>query len=114
LRLRFVFWLDSTLLVLVATIEQVPFTGLSLHEWLATRLIALILMHVLFSWAWVEPAPPLHARIVGMHSLAGDERWRSIYGRFSDFFVIFAVLHLAINWEWSVAAAKRCLGLRWQ
>jgi len=41
-----------------------------------------------------------------------DNRWRGIHNVASTLVVIFAGLHLAINWEWSIAAAKRCLRIR--
>lgn len=46
----------------------------------------------------------------GFTSSAGDPRWNRIHNQASNFVVILAGLHLAMNWEWSVAAAKRCLG----
>ena len=35
--------------------------------------------------------------------------WDLIHRRFSDWVLILAGLHLAINWEWSVAAARKIL-----
>jgi predicted ferric reductase len=52
----------------------------------------------------------LHA--FGIRSAAGDPRWRYIHNRASNFVVLFAGLHLAINWEWSIAAARKCLRIR--
>jgi hypothetical protein len=49
---------------------------------------------------------------LGIKIAPGDFRWIELHGRASTFVVIFAGLHLAINWDWSVAAAKRCLRIR--
>ena len=42
---------------------------------------------------------------------AGDLRygWDSVHDTLSDFVLIFAGLHLAINWDWSVTAARKIL-----
>jgi predicted ferric reductase len=152
-RIQLIFWLDLTLLVSVCALESITFTGLSLHEWLGMATIALILIHLLMSWAWIAVSSRrlaatnanrtrinyalnfcLFASVIasmfsglvlsevalpafGLTSAAGDIQWRYIHNRVSDLVVILAGLHLAINWEWSVAAAKRCLKLRsvpWQ
>jgi cytochrome b len=36
--------------------------------------------------------------------------WNFIHDRLSDAIVILAGLHLAINWDWSAAAARKLLG----
>ena len=146
-RIQLIFWLDVTLLILISALEVVPFTGLSLHEWLAIAIIFLILFHILLSWTWIAAssrrlampgsgrtrvnfllnfclfasvATVIFSGLVvsevalpafGLKTVAGDPGWRQIHGRFSDFVFIFAGLHLAINWDWSVAAAKKCLGI---
>lgn len=46
---------------------------------------------------------------LGIKSAAGDIQWRYIHNRFSNFVLLFAGLHLAINWDWAVAAAKKCV-----
>ena len=38
-----------------------------------------------------------------------DWRWDSIHNRLSDFVVVLAGLHLAINWEWALAAGRKIL-----
>lgn len=38
--------------------------------------------------------------------------WDAVHRRVSDWVLILAGLHLAINWEWSVAAARRILRRR--
>lgn len=144
-RIQLAFWLDLTLLVSVCALEAVTFTGLSLHEWLGTATIGLILIHLLLSWAWIAVSSRrlvaananrtrvnyalnfcLFGSVIasmysgvalsevalpafGIKSAAGDIQWRYIHNRASDLVLILAGLHLAINWEWSVAAAKRCL-----
>ncbi len=47
--------------------------------------------------------------VVGIRSAAGNIQWRYVHNRTADFVLIFAGLHLAINWDWSVAAARKCL-----
>jgi cytochrome b len=41
-----------------------------------------------------------------------DYQWGAIHNRFSDLVVILAGLHLAINWDWSVLAARKIFGTR--
>lgn len=48
---------------------------------------------------------------LGLKTVAGDIQWRYLHNRASNWVLIFAGLHLAINWDWSVAAAKKCLRL---
>jgi hypothetical protein len=36
-----------------------------------------------------------------------DWRWDSIHDRFSNFVLILAGLHLAINWDWALAAGQK-------
>jgi cytochrome b len=147
-RVQLIFWLDVILLILTAALETVPFTGLTLHEWLGMAISLLILIHILLSWTWIAAssrrltAPragrtrvnyllnfclfaSVSAVIVsglfisevalpapGIKTVAGDFGWGNIHGHFSDFVFIFVGLHLAINWDWSIAAARKCLGIR--
>ena len=61
---------------------------------------------VLFSgWMISEVAVPA----LGFSNAAGDFRWRHLHNQASTIVWLFAGLHLAINWNWFVAAAKRCL-----
>src|SRR5579872_5915534 len=53
LRLKFVFWLDLTLLISICALEQVPFTGMILHEWLGLAMVGMIVVHLLLSWTWI-------------------------------------------------------------
>jgi len=39
-----------------------------------------------------------------------DTPWRGLHNRSSDVVLILAGLHLGLNWDWAVAAAKKCLG----
>jgi len=48
---------------------------------------------------------------LGVASLAGNTRWLGLHNTASTIVLIFAGLHLAINWEWSVAAARKCFRL---
>lgn len=36
--------------------------------------------------------------------------WERIHDQFSDFVVIFVGLHVAINWSWALAAARKVFG----
>ena len=36
-----------------------------------------------------------------------DWRWDSIHNRFSNFVIILSGLHLAINWDWVLAAGRK-------
>jgi hypothetical protein len=40
-----------------------------------------------------------------------DPRWRTVHNFFSQTMVGIAGLHLAINWDYSVAMGRKCLGL---
>jgi len=155
-RIRIVFWLDLTLLLSICALETLGFTGLVIHEWLATGLIALIFVHILLSWNWIAASSRrLLARksartrvnfvlnfclflsivtvvlsglmiseivlpALGIKAAGGDGtspeatwgQWRYVHNQTSDLVLILAGLHLAINWDWSLAAARRCLGIR--
>jgi cytochrome b561 len=41
-----------------------------------------------------------------------DPRWRSVHDFFSQTMVVIAGLHLAINWDYSVAMGRKCLGFQ--
>ena len=150
-RLRVVFGLDVTLLIAVCALETVPFTGLIVHEWLGLAVAAIIAVHVLLSWNWIESVT---RRLIGgatnrtrvnyfldlclfacstavifsgirisqqaVPALTGKEAvdmaanfgWRRVHDRFSDFAMILAALHLAINWNWLTAVARTILRRR--
>jgi len=36
-----------------------------------------------------------------------DSPWEAVHGRSSDYAVILVGLHLALNWDWSLAASKQ-------
>jgi cytochrome b len=52
-RLKVVFCLDMTLLISFCALEQVPFTGMVVHEWLGLAVAVMIVVHLLLSWTWV-------------------------------------------------------------
>jgi hypothetical protein len=52
-RLKITFWLDVTLLVSVCALQDVPFTGLVLHEWLGLAMIGMVFAHLLLAWSWI-------------------------------------------------------------
>jgi cytochrome b561 len=45
-------------------------------------------------------------------ALGTNFRWESIHGRFSDFGVVLTGVHLAMNWDWAVAATRKLVGRR--
>jgi hypothetical protein len=44
--------------------------------------------------------------------MAANFGWRRVHDRFSDFAMILAALHLAINWNWLTAVARTILRRR--
>src|SRR5665213_3807923 len=150
-RLRFVFWLDATLLISVCALETVPFTGMIVHEWLGLALAGMIVAHLLLSWTWIATSTRRFVTAASSRTrvnyvlnwclfscvtaviysgilisrqaipaltmkepddIEATFRWDRIHDRFSNFVVIFAALHLAINWDWSVAAARKIVERR--
>ena len=144
-RLKLVFTMDAALLLSACALENVPFTGLKLHEWIALATGVLILVHMMLSWTWIvatlrrlttpaswrarfnyllnfclfastvltlfsgvmlsEAALP----VFGIRLASGDIAWRYIHNRFSNYFLLLVGLHLALNWDWASAAARRLL-----
>jgi len=51
-----------------------------------------------------------------LHAAPADSfraaRWDFLHDRFSDLVVVFAGVHLAINWAWSIAAARKLFARR--
>ena len=129
----------------MAALETLTFTGLTFHEWLAVLTIMLVMIHLLFSWAWIAVSSrrlasgnATRTRVnyflnfclftsvivvmlsglmisevvlpaLGFKPPAADAPWRFIHNKVSDFVLILAGLHLAINWDWSVAMARKYL-----
>jgi hypothetical protein len=146
-RLKAAFWLDIVLLVSVCALEQIPFTGAIVHEWLGLAFAAMIVWHLLLSWSWIASQtrhffPIASARAVVNYLLnlclftlvtaviysgimisqeaipaftrtrspiRADSPWFFIHNQGSDLIVILAGLHLALNWDWAVAAIRRLL-----
>jgi hypothetical protein len=52
-RLKTTFWLDVALLVSIAALQTVSFTGLVIHEWLGLAVVGVVFAHLLFSWSWI-------------------------------------------------------------
>jgi cytochrome b len=46
-------WLDLALLVSICALEQIPFTGAVVHEWLGLALAGMAVTHLLNSWTWI-------------------------------------------------------------
>ncbi len=146
-RLKVAFWLDVTLLISVCALEQIPFTGAIVHEWLGLAFAAMIVWHLLLSWTWiasqtrqlfpVESARTMLNYLLNLSLFAcvtaviysgivisqeaipvftktrtairTDSPWFFIHNQGSDLVVILAGLHLALNWDWSLAAGRRLL-----
>lgn len=144
-RLKTTFWLDVMLLVSVAAVQTVRFTGLVLHEWLGLSMAAMVLVHMLFSWSWIASLSrrlfavqsartrinyvlnlSLFASVVAVifsgilisqraiPALTGvkaapdmDWRWDYLHNLFSQFLVMLSGFHLAMNWDWALAAAEK-------
>jgi cytochrome b561 len=144
-RLRIIFWLDVTLLLSVCAFQDVPFTGLVIHEWLGLVMVGMVLAHLLFAWSWISSqsrrllAPQsirsrinyllnltLFACVVAVifsgilisqravPALTGakatsevDWRWDRLHDQFSQALLLLSGLHLAINWEWVLAAGEK-------
>jgi hypothetical protein len=144
-RLKTTFWLDVTLLVAVAALQTVRFTGLVLHECLGLAMVAMVFAHLLFSWSWIASlsrrlftVQSARARINYLLNLSlfaavaaaifsgvlisqkavpwltgtdapsdMDWRWDHLHNLFSQFVLILSGFHLAMNWDWVLAAAER-------
>src|SRR5215475_9577437 len=52
-RLKTTLFLDLTLLVSVCALQDVPFTGLVLHEWLGLAMVGMVFAHLLLAWSWI-------------------------------------------------------------
>jgi cytochrome b len=146
-RLKAAFWLDVALLISVCALEQIPFTGAIVHEWLGLAFGAMIVVHLLFAWTWIasqtrqlfpvqsgrrlinyvlnwclfasvtavifsgiiisqEAIPALTKKRVAVRP---DSPWRYIHDQGSNLVVALAGLHLALNWDWSIAAGRTVL-----
>ena len=146
-RLQVAFVLDVALLVSVCALEQIPFTGAIVHEWLGLAFAAMIVGHLLLSWSWIasqtrrlfpissartvvnyvlnlclftvvtavvysglmisQEAIPVFTR--GRSPIRADSPWLYIHNQGSDLIVVLAGLHLALNWDWALAAIRRLL-----
>lgn len=144
-RLKITFWLDVTLLVSIAALQTVRFTGLVLHEWLGLAMVGMVLAHLLLAWSWIASQcrrfftwQSIRARINFFLNLSlfaavtavifsgilisqravpmltaskaapdMDWRWDTLHNQFSQTVLMLAGFHLAINWEWALAAAQK-------
>lgn len=55
-RQRFVFYLDTGLLVVFLFLLAPRSTGLTVHEWLGIALAIPLLVHLLLAWSWIATA----------------------------------------------------------
>lgn len=140
-RFVLVLTLDLILLLSLCALEHVPFTGMTLHEWLGLAIGVLIVIHLLLSWSWISAstwrffagasnrtrinyvlnlclfgfmAAVIYSGILSSQQAvpalaSADTRWARLHDRFSDCLVALAAAHLAINWDWLLAATRRIL-----
>ena len=80
--MKAVFGLDVTLLLSLCALQTVSFTGLVIHEWLGLAMVGMVLAHLLLAWSWIA-------------------------SQSSGTVVILAAFHLAINWDWVLAAVLK-------
>lgn len=144
-RLKFMFWLDATLLVSICALQTLHFTGLVLHEWLGLAVVPLILTHLLLAWSWIAAetrrfftsqsargrvnyllnlglfasvtAATYSGILISQTAIPAltrsktapyiDWKWDKLHNEFSVITVILVGLHLAVNWEWALAAGQR-------
>jgi len=146
-RLKAAFWLDVTLLISVCALEQIPFTGAMVHEWLGLAFAAMIVWHLLLSWTWIATQtrhlfPVDSARTMVNYllnlclfacvtaviysgivisqeaipaftktriAIRSDSPWFYVHDQGSNLVVILAGLHVALNWDYLLAAVRRLL-----
>jgi hypothetical protein len=53
IRTRFMFWLDSALLIAVVVLQSPRMSSLAVHEWLAIAFSVLLGLHLLVNWRWI-------------------------------------------------------------
>ncbi|HEX3748146.1 MAG TPA: DUF4405 domain-containing protein [Bryobacteraceae bacterium] len=144
-RLQVAFWLDLALLVSICTLEQIPFTGAAVHEWLGLAFVGMVVWHLLLSWSWISSQtrqlfPVASARLLISYLLnlalfvlttaviysgirisqeaiplftgvrtpiPADSPWFYLHNNGSDLAIVLAGLHLALNWDWALAAIRR-------
>jgi Domain of unknown function (DUF4405) len=137
-------WLDTLLLVLFLLLLAPRLTGLPAHEWLGIVVGIPLLVHLLFSWAWISTGTkrlltkaPLRSRInYGINAVLfvlttavivsgmaisqvafpflgittiNDRSWRALHNLTLNWLLLALGLHVAINWEWIVAALRRLI-----
>jgi uncharacterized membrane protein YidH (DUF202 family) len=55
-RARFLLWLDVSLLLIFALLEEPVTTGLAGHEWISIGFAGLLVLHLLVNWRWIASA----------------------------------------------------------
>jgi cytochrome b561 len=100
-------WIESQTLGLIRTRSIRARVNYLLNLSLFACMTAVIVSGIMVSQ---HAMPALTSREAGR--LGTNFRWESIHNRFSDIGVILTGLHLAINWDWVAAAARRLLSRR--
>lgn len=97
-------WIASTTRRLLAVESNRTRVNYLLNLSLFACMTAVILSGILISQEAIST-------LTGNRAVAFDPRpaWAAIHDRFSNFVVVLAALHLAMNWDWSVAAARKIL-----
>jgi predicted ferric reductase len=52
-RIRFLFWLDTLLLLTVPLLQSPRGTGIVTHEWLGIGFATVVALHLLVNWRWI-------------------------------------------------------------
>ncbi len=138
---KVVFLLDFTMLLAICGLEAKVLTGVPVHEWLGVALGAVIVVHLLLQWPWIESqarrlfshgawraranyflnlvffvcmiATIVSGMMISEHvlpiqgrQLADSFTWHSIHGFAGHAIMFIAGLHLALNWDWIIAAIR--------
>ena len=77
-------------------------------NWLLNALLFVCFVCLIVSGVLIsQDAVPV---ITGTHRIVrADSAWEAVHGRSSNFAVVLVGLHLALNWDWSVAASRRVI-----
>lgn len=141
-RMSFLFWFDTSLLLLFLLIMTPRLTGLAIHEIAGVVFVIFFLLHILLSWQWIKAAArklvtkgawrmrvnsSLNGLLFAFTCIAivaglvisqvvlpalripsvNDSVWHFLHNRMASWVRICIGLHIAMNWQWIVAAVRR-------